>query len=105
MSEEKTPLESALYWLLKDAITYARLKAFDGYLNEHGGLELVHPSEKEDHEMVLKDRLARSAVSYFHATTLGESVPITVVVQRGDDKKEIRAKTINADGSLNEDND
>jgi len=77
-------LEGSMYFLLKDAIEYARLKTFGGYLNEHGTLDLVHLSELEDHEIILKDKLARSALAYFHATTLGKNVPVTLIVQRGE---------------------
>ena len=83
MTDKDKQLENALYFLLKDAIEYARLKTFGGYLDEHGNLAKVNLDELQDHEDLLKDKLARSAVSYFHTTTLSEHVHITLRVQSG----------------------
>lgn len=83
--DEKKILESALYFLIKDAVEYARLKTFGGYLDEHGMLESVSLKDLPDHLDIAKNKLARSALGYFHATTLGKGVErVTIVVEQGD---------------------
>ncbi len=67
---KKDYVGSSVWWLLKDALEYARLKQFGGYINEHGGLDMVHWDQKKDHEELLLDRLGSAAVSYLHSLTV-----------------------------------
>lgn len=63
------PVENALFWLLKDSLEYARLKTFGGYLNDHGGLDMVHNEEIKNHIEITEGKVLRSAISYLHSLT------------------------------------
>jgi hypothetical protein len=68
--EKKDYVGNAHYWLIKDALTYARLEVFGGYINHHGGLDLVDRSQMDDHRELLLFKLGRAAVSYLHSLTV-----------------------------------